>query len=200
LAEWRRVVRHWIDHPDEDKVLIALSILLDSRPVAGPDLTIDVLDDLRAGRPSAGLPRWMLRLALAHRPPTGFLRNIVVEHSGEHRGSFDIKRGGLLPVVEVARYAGLLAGAPVVSTVERLDAAAGAGVLTRAEAQVLREAYDLFLGLRMEHQVEELREGRAPDDFIDPADLNQLTRRYVRDAFRAVAGVQRGLTNSMGFS
>jgi CBS domain-containing protein len=68
--------------------------------------------------------------------------------------------------------------------------------MTDADAGVLREAYDLFFGLRLEHQVEQLRAGRPPDDFIDPESLNDLTRRYVRDAFRAVAGVQRGLAGT----
>jgi hypothetical protein len=33
----------------------------------------------------------------------------------------------------------------------------------------------------------------APDDFIDPKQLNPLARSYLREAFRAVASVQAGL-------
>ena len=62
-------------------------------------------------RPRPDLLRLLLRLALASKPPTGFMRDIVVEHSGEHAGHFDIKHGGLLPIVNIARYAGLAAGA-----------------------------------------------------------------------------------------
>jgi CBS domain-containing protein len=65
--------------------------------------------------------RLLLRLAPANKPPTGFLRDIVVEQSGEHRGSVDIKQVGLLPIVGVARYAGLAAGATSTSTVSRLE-------------------------------------------------------------------------------
>ena len=35
----------------------------------------------------------MLRLALAAKPPTGFRHDIVVEDSGEQKGTFDIKHG-----------------------------------------------------------------------------------------------------------
>ena len=56
---------------------------------------------------------------------------------------------------------------------------------------MLQEAFDLFVGLRLEHQVEQLRAGEAPDDFLDLATLNPLTRAYLKDAFRAVASVQR---------
>jgi len=41
--------------------------------------------------------------------------------------------------------------------------------------------------------VEQVRRGEAPDDFIDPKQLNPLARSYLREAFRAVASVQAGL-------
>ena len=39
-----------------------------------------------------------------------------------------------------------------------------------------------------------MRRGEAPDDFIDPRKLNPLARSYLRQAFRAVASVQAGLS------
>jgi CBS domain-containing protein len=43
----------------------------------------------------------------------------------------------------------------------------------------------------MAHQVEQLRAGLAPDDFLNPDDLSALTRSHLKEAFRAVASVQR---------
>jgi len=139
----------------------------------------------------------LLRLALADKPPTGFLRDIVVEHSGEHRGTFDIKSGGLVPIVDIARYAAVSAGATVTSTVERLRAAAEAGTLRDGDAETLKEAYDLFAAMRLEHQVRQLEAGVQPDNHLDPKTLNPLTRRYLREAFRAVASVQKGLSSQL---
>ena len=51
--------------------------------------------------------------------------------------------------------------------------------------------------LRLEHQVEQLRAGGRPDDFVDPSSLNPLTRRYVREAFRVVTAVQRTLSDEL---
>jgi CBS domain-containing protein len=141
----------------------------------------------------------MAHLALAYRPPTGFLRDIVVEHDGEHRGQFNVKRGGWLPIVNIARYAGMAAGATTTATPERLRAAADAGVLQEGEATALAEAFDLFAELRLERQVLALRAGEPPGDFVDPKALNALTRRYVRDAFRVVASVQRALGNELTY-
>ena len=60
-----------------------------------------------------------------------------------------------------------------------------------------RRGFDLLTALRLDHQVEALRAGRPRDDFIDPRTLNPLARRYLRDAFRAIASIQRTLGNEL---
>ncbi|HEX2360004.1 MAG TPA: putative nucleotidyltransferase substrate binding domain-containing protein [Solirubrobacterales bacterium] len=190
IGEWRSAIERWLGHPEDERVLIATSILLDGRVIYGPD-DLDPKRFFLESRHRTTLERWMLRLALATKPPTGFMRNIVVEHSGEHRGTFDIKHGGLLPIVDLARYAGLKAGTRVTATPERLRVGAEAGVFTNEQARTLDEAYDLFAELRMEHQVQQLERGQEPDDHLDPKQLNSLTRRYLRDAFREVASIQK---------
>jgi CBS domain-containing protein len=125
------------------------------------------------------------------------MQNIVVEGSGERRGTFDIKRGGLLPIVDLARYAALRADVRVTPTLERLRAASEHGVIKPTEARVLEEAYELFSALRLEHQVAQIEQGQEPDNHLDPKQLDPLTRRYLRDAFREVTSVQRSLTGDL---
>jgi CBS domain-containing protein len=197
VTDWQRNVKRWLDHPGEENVLMALSIVLDGRTVYGPDDALDALTELRTVTDRPGVRRLLLRLALADKPPTGFRRDIVIEHSGENRGSFDIKLGGLQPIVGIARYAGISAGAAVTSTLERLSAAASAGTLSEEAAGTLAECFELFAALRLEHQVRQLEAGERPDDRIDPKALNPLTRRYLRDAFRAVASVQKALAGEL---
>ena len=192
IGEWRRAIRSWLTHPEDNKVLIATSILLDGRPIFGPE-ELDPKQEYYEADERETLLRWMLRLALATKPPTGFLKDMVVEHTGEHRGTLDIKHGGLLPIVDIARYAGLKAKARTTSTVERLRSASDAGVLEQSHARTLAEAFDLFMELRVEHQVSQLQRGEKPDDRLDPKELNSLTRRYLRDGFREVTAVQKKL-------
>jgi signal-transduction protein with cAMP-binding, CBS, and nucleotidyltransferase domain len=66
--------------------------------------------------------------------------------------------------------------------------------------EVLRDAFELTCALRMEHQVEQLRAGEAPDNLIDPKRLTPLTRTSLKEAFRAVAKVQRGIGAKQGFT
>jgi CBS domain-containing protein len=194
MAAWHRSIGHWLQNPGDEKVLIASSILLDGRTLYGPS-EMDPRAILLEPENRATLLPSMLRLALAPRVPTGFRGNIVVESSGEHSGTFDIKHGGLLPVVDIARFAALKAGATVTATIERLQAASELGAIEGADARTLEEAYDLFSALRLEHQIQQLERGDEPDDYVDPHELSELTRRYLRDAFREVAAVQKSLSS-----
>jgi CBS domain-containing protein len=166
-------------------------VLVDNRPVWGIHTGTPVADSFRPAPGNPTLLRLLARFALSHRPPTGFLRGLVVESSGEHRGRLDLKHGGMLPIVDLARWAGMSAGVTSASTSERLRAAAAGGSLSDAEARTLEDALALITGLRVEHQVQQLRAGLEPDDYIDPARLTRLTRSYLKEAFRAVASIQK---------
>ena len=91
----------------------------------------------------------------------------------------------------------MAAGATSISTRERLRAARDAGVLADADGRVLEEAFALVTALRLEHQVEQVRAGVPPDNHLAPAKLSPLTRSYLKDAFRAVAAVQRRIAAEM---
>jgi CBS domain-containing protein len=219
LTAWRAAAQSLSENPTRDKALILVSILTDSRPLWGAgdgwgSTTTPEPAHARAPAPAAGggvsvtdalwqerghpdLQRLLARFALQFRPPTGFLRDFVVEHSGERRGQLDIKHGGLIPIIDLARWAGMAAGAASGSTVERLRVAEAAGTLESTDARTLIEAFGFIFSLRLNHQVEQLRHGEVPDDFIAPKTLNPLARSYLREAFRAVASVQNGLASEL---
>ena len=197
LASWQRAVRSWIADPTQEKALILVSVLVDSRPVWGLHTGTPVADAFRLAPSNPALLRMLARFALSHRPPTGFLRGLVVEHSGEHRGRLDLKHGGVTPIVDLARWAGMVAGLTSASTSERLQAAERAGVLSTAQAHNLLDAFDLITGLRLQHQVSQLRAGTPPDDYVDPAQLSSLTRSHLRQAFRAVTAVQKRVASDL---
>ena len=195
LASWHRAARSLAEDPTQEKALILVSVLADSRPVCSSGgAAAGGLWEARPYPDHAGLLRLLARFALSFRPPTGFLRDFVVEHSGERRGQLDLKHGGLIPIVDLARWAGMAAGLASASTLERLRAAEAAGTMDSAEAQTLAEAFGFISSLRLDHQVEQLRRGEPPDDFVAPRTLNPLARSYLREAFRAVASVQANLS------
>ena len=197
LQSWRRAVHSWLEDPRQEQALILVSVFIDSRPVWGIHMGAPLADTFRDAPRNEALLRLLARFALVNRPPTGFLRGLVVEHSGEHRGRLDLKHGGLLPIADLARWAGMAAGLTSASTRERLRAAADAGTLSASDAQILADAFELVGELRLDHQVDQLRAGLAPDDHVDPATLSELTRSYLKEAFRAIASVQKRLASEL---
>jgi CBS domain-containing protein len=200
IEGWEAAARSWVEHPDRDRGLILLSVVVESAPVWGTTGVSARLAEAFARSPNRDeMLRRLAAAALLERPPTGFRRHRVLFWSGE-RKVLDIKRAGLLPIESLARWAGLAAGVSAASTRARLEAAEAAGTLDSDDVAILRDAFELVCELRMEHQVEQLRAGRAPDDLVEPRSLAPLTRTALKEAFRAVARVQRGVGLNLGFA
>jgi CBS domain-containing protein len=200
IDAWEAAARSWVEHPDRDRGLMLLSVVVESAPVWGATSVAERLAEAFARQPEREVMlRRLAAAALAERPPTGFRRHRVLLWSGERR-LLDIKKSGLLPVETLARWGGLAAGVSAASTRARLEAAVAARTLDAQDAATLRDAFELFSALRMEHQAEQLRAGERPDDLIDPKRLTPLTRTSLKEAFRAVERVQRGIGLQLGFA
>jgi len=200
LSSWRTAARSFLDDPTQEKALLLVSVLVDSRAVWGAETEPLIAETFRLapGRPK--LLRLLAEFALSHRPPTGFLRGLVVHSSGEHGRRLDLKTGGVVPITDLARWAGLAAGVTCASTPARLKAAADADVLSTFDALTLQEAFELVCQLRLDHQVGQLEAGVEPDDYVDPTELSPLTRNYLKEAFRAIASVQRHIATDLDLS
>ncbi|WP_327004469.1 hypothetical protein OHA72_57145 [Dactylosporangium sp. NBC_01737] len=166
-------------------------MVVDSRPLTDPQLGGALTQSIRSHTRTSQFLRALLDEALGWRPPAGFIRDFVVHHSGEHRGQLDLKPGGLTPVVALARWIAIAAGDASGTTVERLHRGTALGLLTTDEADTLAGGFDNVYGLLLRHEVRALRASGTPTStFIAPKDLDSLTRRHLRETFRAIALVQ----------
>ena len=199
VEDWQQAVRSWLEDSTQEDAVTMISVLVDSRPVFGIRTGTPVAEAFRSASQHKRILRQLARLAIRHKPPTGFLRGLVIEDSGEHRGRLDLKLGGIVPIADLARWASMAAGVTSASTIERLRAAGTGGTLEPGDVRTLQEAFELISELRLDHQVAQLAAGVDPDDFVDPAELSQLTRGYLKDAFRAVAAVQKRVGNDLDY-
>jgi CBS domain-containing protein len=197
VSSWQQVARSWIADPTQEKALILSSVLLDSRPVWGVHTGTPVADTFRLATKYPTLLRMLARFALSQRPSARIFRGLVLETAGEHRGRVDLKRGGIVPILALARWGAIAAGVTSASTPERLRAASQAGTLAPEDAHTLGDAFELINNLRLEHQVAQLRAGRPPDDYVDPHELSALMRAQLRQALRAVALIQRRVASDL---
>jgi CBS domain-containing protein len=193
LATWQERFRTWIRQPDADGMILS-SIGFDFRTVAGSLEADHALDAAVAeARTNPGFVRLLTKGALRHEPPTGFVRHLVVESKGEHRGTLDVKHGGVTIITSIARARAVAAGASVKDTLGRLSAAARGGTLDPLSATELDEAFRFLLDLRLRHQAAQVRAGTPVDDFVDPHGLGPIERSGLREAFRTIRGEQQAL-------
>jgi CBS domain-containing protein len=192
-ADWKAAAGRWVGQPTGSGTALLVSMIADSRPLTGLVLGHSVTDALLAATRSFDFIEGVLHLALFHRPPTGFVRDFVVEHTGEHRGELNLKRGGLVPVAAIARWAAIVTGDVAGSTVERLGRAHHGGLLTADEADSLTGAYEEIFGLLLAREIEAIRTDAAPSRYLAPGELDTLTRRLLRETFRVISGVQAAL-------
>jgi len=198
IGDWVETFLGWIDDPDPVSSILA-SIGYDFRQVAGPLQAELVLDDaIRQARSHPAFLRSLGRRALDLRPPTGFFRNLVVAHGGEHAGRLDVKHGGISIVNNLARAYAVSAGLTAKGTVARLEGAVATGTLEAETGGELVEAFHFLWDVRLRHQAEQVRTGQEPDDFVDPATLGPLARTGLKEAFRVLGRGQRLLASELG--
>ena len=200
LAAWRTEARSLLDDPTQEKALVIVSVLVDSRPVWGVEAEPLIAEAFRSASARPMLLRLLARFALSHRPPAGFTRAHVVDASGAPSDRLDLKSAAVVPIVDLARWAAMTAGVANASTTSRLAVARDAGVLRDDDALVLADAFELVSQLRLDHQVSQIGSGAELDDALDPGRLSPLERGYLKEAFRAVRSVQHRIANEIAWS
>lgn len=176
-----------------------LSIVFDYRRVSGALEIEPALDEVIREAPTRPLfLKHLAGRALDLRPPIGFLRDLVVRRRGEHEGTLDLKHGGILIVGNLARAYAIGAGLPAMRTVDRLRGAEAAGAIDAETREGLEEAFRFLWEVRLRHQVERVRAGEPPDDFVDPATLGAVARQALKEAFRIIARAQKALALEAG--
>ena len=142
VSGWRAAFGDWIDRPSEYH-LMESSIAFDLRSVAGDLQVRQLMAPVIATVAGRGIFLGRLaRDATGHRPPLGFFGRFAVERSGDHKGSFDVKAGVMLPITDIARLHALARGSTDIATDDRLAGAAAAGPLSHELAAALRARYD----------------------------------------------------------
>ena len=175
LSSWQRAARSFLDLPTQEKALVLVSVLVDSRAVWGDETEPLIAETFRLAPARPRLLRLLAEFALAHRPPTGFLRGLVVESTGEHRNRLDLKSGGVVPIVDIARWAGLAAGVTCASTDRATRRRRGTPAPSPPSTPSrCSEAFELVCQLRLDHQVAQFGAGGPARRFPRPGRAEPL--------------------------
>ncbi|MDM8518411.1 DUF294 nucleotidyltransferase-like domain-containing protein [Anaerolineales bacterium HSG6] len=185
LAHWKALFKKWILTP-EPQALLEAAIFFDFRAVHG-DLSVKSLDDIiLEARSDKLFLAHLARSALQFVPPLGVLWGI----RKDKKGRVNLKKGGITPIVSLARVYGMEAGVYFPSTLERLESAVSAGNLSQDGGDTLSETFRFILQLRLEEQLLAYKNKTKPGNKVVWNNLAPIDRRHLKEAFGVIQDYQ----------
>jgi CBS domain-containing protein len=190
--EWQSLFASWVRTP-KPRALLEAAIFFDFRSVAG-SLSLAPLEDILAAAETEKLfIAHAAQEALRWGPPLGFFNRIRSDH-----GMVDLKKGGIGPIVNLARVGALAAGSRERSTLERLVTAGNSGLLfKREDAALLAETFEFLLHVRLRQQLAALQTNQPIDHKVRLDALSALERRHLKEAFVTIRQVQDDVRASL---
>lgn len=188
-SQWVQTFRDCLESPDRSHLVRAV-VAFDFRHVAGGlEVTPPLVAVLREAPEHPGFLAQLARTA-TDAPPA--LPHRFFAGRWE-RQEVDLKKGGIIPIANLARFHALANGITISSTLDRLVAAEGLGAINKETGQSLREAFAVIWQVRLDHHAQQIRAGLPPDNLIRPEELPPLARAELREAFHAIGRAQQQL-------
>lgn len=190
-ADWRIAGRQWMNAPAQDRGAIMTSLLVDGRPIHGdrglPAIST-VFAELRA---HPGTMRLLLQESLSQRARLRSIKDLLMRRGDR----FNVKAHAMLPIVNLARWAGLSVASSTLPTTERLRVAAGSAMLPTAQARTLVEVFEVLQRLRLRYQIRQHENDEPTTDVVVWDQLSPIDRSVIAQAVREIAAVQRRMDN-----
>lgn len=189
-SRWRGIFQECLEYPDSSH-LVRAAVSFDFRHVMGGlEIVPPLVDVMRRAREYPDFVRRLARTATDWEVPLGRRNSISTGRDGR----FDVKKGGSLPISNLARLYSLSGGITTSATLDRLAAAEEVGQLDSDTASSLKEAFEIVLRVRHEHHAACYRAGVEATNRIDPEELSAPRRAELIEALRAVADAQKRLS------
>lgn len=191
---WRDVLNDWLPNPLPDHVLKG-SMFFDARTVYGDaslerDLKNFMVEFFQQDQ------MFLTRMAanvLRFKPPLGFFGGIKVASDEAHRGQLDVKKAGIFAITEGVKALAMESGVLENGTRERLQSLVAGGMLHKKLAEDIEASYNFLVFLRLRSQVEEIRAGIEPNNFVTLAKLNHMEKGRLKLALEEIKDFQEFL-------
>jgi CBS domain-containing protein len=197
LHEWQITVDRWTRSPTDDAVM-RVSIFFDLRCIHGDEILCEKLQHYMLEKTSNNsiFLAALAQNALSNVPPLGIFRRFVVESNGEHEDQVNVKKRGIIPIVDVVRLHALANKITAVNTIERLPALEKQKQLTIVDSRNLQDALSVIMQARIENQAKQIVAGDKPNHYLNPDDMGKLLRKQLKDAFSIVKDAQLSAKNT----
>ncbi len=187
ILEWEQRILTGLRSGEKELVSTARK-MLDMRSIYGDASIVEKLKSslyahIRQGK--------MYRAALfetqtVQKSPVGFFKKFIVNESGQHEETFDIKERAMLPVVDMLRALAIHHDIQESSTSERINILSSRSVIEKELAHDLGSALEFLIHSLMDSQLREREKGISIDNVIDPGRLTMLEKKSLTEIFHII--------------
>lgn len=197
FSGWQSLFDHWIFSPDPKQVLHS-TIFFDFRPAFGKfELAYKLRNHLiKRGLHEKIFIHHLARDCMTARPPLSMFKKFITEKNGRHKGHIDLKTKGMVPFVDLARLVSLDHEIAATNTLERIESLKEQNIISNDFAARISESYEFQMRLRLVNQLNMIKHGKEPDNYINPSELTDIERHTLKKAFLLIGEIQSYIENS----
>ena len=199
LAQWVEQVALWVDRRNFVALRLA-GIFFDFKGVWGDRSQADALRRTltRQADENPVFLRQMLRELTGHKVALSFFGDLRAEKDARKEiGKIDVKRAGILPLVEAVRLLALLEGIEETSTLGRIGALQAAGKLGDDEADDLTSAFCVITDVLLRKEVRDYRANHRFSYDLYPEAMTDRDKLTLVDSLRAIRRFRRRLRHQL---
>jgi CBS domain-containing protein len=195
LDDWKEVVTVWISRAGPEDVR-SLSVFLDFRPVYGSrDLARELWDHVSGCfKKPAKAARVLAEEEMYVKLPLTIFGGFLTEKAGPHKNEINLKHV-CRHIVNCVRIFAVKNGIAEPSTLGRLARIKQRNILPEGDVDYVQNAYEILMMLRIRENLRKVRQGKEADNYLNPYSLNKIEQSLLKNAFSAVARLQK-LTSS----
>ena len=178
IAEWHQAIASWVQRAKPED-LLNIDIFFDFKTVAGYPELGERLNKLvlSAATRKPQFLKMLAAKAAGYSPPTNLLGRFKTVD-----GRIDLKMGGLLPIVEMARIIAICSGAPVRATSERIALLADKENIPVTLSR-LDSDHQMLITIILQQQLRDLEAGIPPGNKVEARHLTIDQKKQLKACF-----------------
>ncbi|MBH9964754.1 DUF294 nucleotidyltransferase-like domain-containing protein [[Bacillus] enclensis] len=188
-TDWKKAIDDWLHEIDAQEVQNT-TMFYDFRPIYGD---YSIAEEIRRylaekSKRSLSMQQLLRKDALRFKLPVGPLGRVNLKPKNH---LFNIKKSGLMQIVNMIRIHCVKYGVKEVNTIKRVNALKNMQAFHPRDAENVKLAMHILLTLRTRQNLKELKEGKPLSNDIDVRELSKDERQRLKEAIQIANRLQQ---------